>query len=104
MTPFVTLSGILYNKGFSNVLAAGGLFFPLVVESLGLWTPSSLKTLKVIASKSSSLNGTPLSLAVSYLHQGLSIRLWGYNAQMLLSRFLDISEVIDFPTYPLNFK
>ena len=84
-------------KHEDDVLAAGGLFFPLVVESLGLWTPSSLKILKVIASKSSSLNGTPLSITVSYLHQRLSIRLWAYNAQMLLSRLLDISEVVVFP-------
>ena len=33
----------------------------------------------------------------TYLHQRLSICLWGYNAQMLLFRFLDISEVVDFP-------
>ena len=84
-------------KHEDDVLTASGVFFPLVMESLGLWTPSSLKTLKVIASKSSSLNGTPLSLAVSYRHQRLSIRLWGYNVQMLLSRFPDISVVIDFP-------
>ena len=35
----------------SKVNAAEGYFYPIIVESFGLWTPSSLATLKVIASK-----------------------------------------------------
>ena len=80
-----------------NVLAAGGLFFPLFVESLGLWTFSSLKILKFLCPNPSPSMIPPLSLAVSYLHQQL-LSVWGYNAQILLSRFLDTSEIIDFPT------
>ena len=56
-------------------VSAGGLFFPLVVESLGLWTPSSLHTLRTIASRASSVNGIPLGLAVRNLLQQLSTRL-----------------------------
>ena len=35
------------------VLQSGGVFHPLVVETLGLWSPSSLEVLKVIASRTS---------------------------------------------------
>ena len=39
--------------------AAGGIFFTLVVETLSLWPPNSLKVLKSIALKASSLSGIP---------------------------------------------
>ena len=35
----------------AEVVAAEGLFYPLVVESFGFWTPTSLAVLKTIASK-----------------------------------------------------
>ena len=41
------------SKHKKDVVSAGGLFFPLVVESLGLWTPSSLHTLRTITSRAS---------------------------------------------------
>ena len=47
------------SKHEEDVVSAGSLFFPLVVESLGLWTPSSLHTLRTIASRASSVNGIP---------------------------------------------
>ena len=53
----------------ADVVSAGGQFFPLVVEMLGYWTPSSLKTLKIIASKTTSCNITSLSRAFSNLMQ-----------------------------------
>ena len=33
----------------SSVAAAGGKFYPLIVESLGLWSPNSLQILKSMA-------------------------------------------------------
>ena len=68
------------SKHEEDVVSAGDLFFLLVVESLGLWTPSSLHTLRTIASRASSVNGIPLGLAVRNLLQQLSTRLWAYNA------------------------
>ena len=88
------------SKHEEDVLSAGGLFFPQVVESLGLWTPSSLHTLRTIASRASSVNGIPLGLAVRNLLQQLSTRLWAYNARMLHARTvagLDLGEW-DLPT------
>ena len=66
-----------------DVVSSGGLFFPLAVETLGYWTPSSLKTLKTIASKTTSCNTTSLSQAFSNLMQQLSVKLWVYNARLV---------------------
>ena len=43
------------------VPATGSIFEPLVVESLGLWTPNSLRTLKSIERKESVHNGQTFS-------------------------------------------
>ena len=78
-----------------QVEEAGGLFFPLVVESLGLWTPSSLRVIKQIASKASSLGHIPRAQAISHLLQQLSMRLWSYNAKLILSRWSLDQEIIE---------
>lgn len=49
--------------------AAGGTFYPLVVESLGLWTPFALKTIAILH------NGLSEKLAFKNLLQLLSITL-----------------------------
>ena len=78
-----------------DVTASGGIFFPLVVESLGLWTPTSLQVLRTIASKAI-LNGIPHGLAVRNLLLQLSTLLWTFNASMLHTRLaaegLDVEE------------
>ena len=38
-------------KHDEDVTGAGGSFYPLVVESFGVWTRSSLQSLKMYASK-----------------------------------------------------
>ena len=63
-----------------EVAAAGGIVFPLVVEILGLWSPNSLKVLKSIVLKASSLSGIPRGQAISNLLQQLSVCLWTFNA------------------------
>ena len=60
------------------VLSVGGLFFPLIVETLGLWTLSSLKVLRL---KAAALNGILHGQAVGNLLQQHSIRLWTFNAR-----------------------
>ena len=80
------------------VTQAGGHFYPLIVETLGHWSPSSLETLKTIASKASSMNHIPFSQAYSNLMEQLSVRLWQYNAKLLYSRLnLDFDDLWDFP-------
>ena len=63
----------------ANVEVAGGLFYPLVVESYGTWSPNSLQILKTMARRSSLRSGVSV-------HGRLSLRLWQYNARMVLDR------------------
>ena len=72
----------------AHVVAAGGSFFPLVVETLGLWTPSSVNTLKSIASKISGISNISFSQSYNNLMQQLSTKLWSFNAKMILQRLL----------------
>ena len=67
-------------------LRQGAFFFPLVVETLGLWLPNSLKVLTSITSKASSLSGVPRSQVISNLLQHLSVHLWTFNARMVHAR------------------
>ena len=68
------------------VTSTGSKFEPLVVESFGLWSPHSLRTLKIIARKSSFHSHRTISQAVSNLHQQLSVKLWLYNSRLVLQR------------------
>ena len=61
-------------------------FYPLVVESLGLWSSSSLEVLKDIARKTTLTSGQTISKALTNLHERLSVCLWKYNGRMLLDR------------------
>ena len=70
----------------ATVEASGGSFIPLVVESLGLWTPFAKKTLKSIATRSAFKSGLPSHLAFKQLLQQLSSQLWAQNARMILHR------------------
>ena len=63
--------------------SAGGTFFPLVVESFGLWSDDSVRSLRLIASKSTTRSTLPFSVAFSNLMQQLSVRLWQFNARMI---------------------
>eukprot|EP00118_Oscarella_pearsei_P019491 m.207740 g.207740 ORF g.207740 m.207740 type:complete len:93 (+) comp39697_c1_seq12:346-624(+) len=68
------------------VESSGGLFYPLVVETLGMWTPSSLPLLKIIAFRTAISQNQSLGEAVKELHERLSVGLWKWNARMILSR------------------
>ncbi|XP_062518293.1 uncharacterized protein LOC134193482 [Corticium candelabrum] len=69
-----------------NVEATGGVFYPLVVESYGTWTSSSLQTLKTIARRTSLRSSITVSRAIVNFHGQLSLRLWQFNARMILDR------------------
>ena len=84
----------------AEVAAMGGLFYPLVVESFGFWTPTSLAVLKAIASKTTTKTRMTFSQAFSNRLEQLSVRLWQFNARMVNARLateLDV-ELWDLPT------
>ena len=75
------------------VTATGSVFHPLVVESLELWSPHSLKVIKTIARRLAFHGNLSVSKANTNLHEQLSVKLWLYNAKMLLHRLsLDYRE------------
>ena len=86
----------------SSISIAGGLFYPLGFESLSFISSFTLKTLKEICSKTSSMSGIPLprTHTVIVLEQ-LCVKLWCYNAKMLHARMqlgvLDVGSW-DLPT------
>ena len=71
-----------------TVEASGCSFYPLAVESFGVWTPSSLELLKSIARKTTLHTGTRFNQAINRLHEQLSTRLWRYNAKLALDRLV----------------
>ena len=60
----------------ANVISTGSIFHPFVCESLGLWSPHSLKVLKTIARRLSFKRNLTVSQAVSNIHEQLSVKLW----------------------------
>jgi len=71
---------------------SGGDFIPLVCETLGVWSPYALKTLFIIADRSTVKNGLTRKCARRQLLQQLSVTLWRYNAQMILRQYALTSE------------
>ena len=70
------------------------------VESFGLWMPSGLATLKVIASKTTANSRITFSRAVSNLLQQLSVCLFQFNAHKICTslRFDTEFDFWDLPT------
>ena len=69
-----------------NVTQCVADFFPISIESLGYWTPASLKTLKTIALKTTTFSETTLNQALRNLSEQLSVKLCEYNAKLILRR------------------
>ena len=67
-----------------RVTAAGGIFYPLAVETLSLWIPYSLKILRSIASRISAVSHMTFSKSLNNLLQQLSVKLWSHNARLVL--------------------
>ena len=77
-----------------RVRTACGLFYPLVVETLGFWSLFSIKTLKAIASKTSAVSGLKFHQAFQNMMQQLSIQLWKHNSRMIHKRIqLEVQDV-----------
>ena len=81
------------------VSSAGCVFFSLVVETLGLWTDSSVSLLRRIAARTTLRSGFSQGQAFHNLLQQFLIKLWSYNAKMLLHH---ISLLADTESDPLN--
>ena len=74
------------DKYDEDVSLSGSSFYPLIAETLGIWSPNSLRILKIIALRSAVTSNLSASQAVMDLHEQLSVCLWRYNAKMLLNR------------------
>ena len=74
-------------KHAANVELVGGRFHPLMMESLGVW---SLSTLRTIAARTTVRNDLTVKQATCNLLQQLSVKCWSYNAKMLL-QYLSLS-------------
>ena len=72
-------------KHDDDVSQAGSQFFPLAVETLGLWSPQSLETLKVFA-KRAAYHRNITSQSVCQLHEQLSVCQGKFNARLFLDR------------------
>ena len=62
------------------VLGAGGIFIPLAVETLGLWPPASLRTLREIAVRITNRSDASTALACCHFIEQLSTCLWRHNS------------------------
>ena len=51
----------------ADIEAADGCFYPLIVETFGFWTPASVATLRIIASKTITKTRLSFSQAFSNL-------------------------------------
>ena len=69
------------------LLGAGGIFIPLAVETLGLWSPAGLKVLRDIAIRSINRSSAGVALACCHFLEQLSVCLWRRNARMFLHHF-----------------
>jgi len=87
-------------KHLAAVEKAGAEFIPLVVETFGVWTPFALRTLNIIANRSTPRSGVPPRLARKNLLQQLSVVLWTYNARMILRHWALQGADDDNPLFP----
>ena len=77
-----------------RVHTAGGLFYHLVVETLGLWSLFSIKTLKAIASKTSAVSGLKFCQNFQNMVQQFCIQLWKHKSRMIHKRIqLEVQDV-----------
>ena len=83
-------------KHNQDVVSSGGLFYPLIVETLGMWSAHSLHILKIIAMRTTLKNNISISQSVTNLHQQLSVQLWQYNSKMMRDRIALEGEDLDF--------
>ena len=64
-----------------------------MAESFKHWTPATLKTLKTITLKTTMFTGIGNSQAFQNILEQLSIKLWQYNAKLILRMVASESDV-----------
>ena len=62
----------LKDEHHENNVSCGGLFYPLIVETFGVWKPFAIETLKNIAARTTARNGLSTKRAFRNLIQQLS--------------------------------
>ena len=82
------------------VQAAGGVFVPLVIESLGLWSAASRPVLQDITLRTPTKSGISHGLAYRHLLEQFCVCLWRHSAQTFLHLF---SLLPGSPLWELNF-
>ena len=73
-------------------------FIPLVVETFGVWSPFTLRTLRTIADHTTARSGASAKLARKHVLQQLSVSLWTNNVRMISRYWALQSEDSDFPS------
>jgi len=81
-----------------TVEEAGCEFIPLVVETFGVWSPFALKSINIIADRTTARSGSSTRSARKNLLQQLSVSLWTSNARMILRYWALQGGDTDFPT------
>ena len=81
-----------------TVEEAGCKFIPLVVETFGVWSPFALKSINIIADRTTARSGSSTRSARKNLLQQLSVSLWTSNARMILRYWALQGGDTDFPT------
>ena len=61
------------DKYHEDVSLSDSSFYPLIAETLGIWSPNSLRILKIIALWSAVTSNLSASQAVMNLHERLSV-------------------------------
>ena len=74
----------------NNVVAAGGQFYPLIVETFGVWTPFAGDTRRILLAS----NGLSPKCAFRNLIQQLPVCLWRYDAKTVL-RYWGLHPVVE---------
>ena len=69
-------------KHLAAVVKVGADFIPLVVETFGVWTPFALRSLNIIADRTTWCSS---QVSKKNLLQQLSVALWTNNARMILA-------------------
>ena len=70
-----------------------GIFIPLAVETLGLWSPPSLKVLREIAIITTNRSGAGIALACHHFLEQLSMCLWRHISGRFLHHFSLLSVI-----------
>ena len=88
---------------YYSVSCSGCAFFPLVVKTLGIWTDSSISLLRRITVRTTLCSDVSQAQAFHNLLQQLSVKLWSYNAKMLL-RHISLLPVAELDSLDQSLK